>query len=57
MENFEENGLTQAQREFLDRNTRGTWSVNSDGLVLVNGDFYCYEQKLKDLSSKKPIPS
>ena len=48
MENFEENRLTQGQRDFLDRNTRGTWSVNNEGFVLVDGDFYCYEQGLKD---------
>jgi hypothetical protein len=43
-------GLTDEQREFLDKNTRGTWSVNSEGLVDVEGSFYCYSQGLEDFS-------
>jgi hypothetical protein len=46
---FESNDrLTDEQREFLDKNTRGTWSVNSEGLVDVEGGFYCYSQGLED---------
>jgi hypothetical protein len=41
-------GLTDEQRKFLDKNTRGTWSVNSEGLVDVQGSFYCYSQGLED---------
>jgi hypothetical protein len=46
---FESNdGLTDEQRKFLDRNTRGTWSVNREGLVNVRGSFYCHGQGLGD---------
>ena len=41
-------GLTDEQRKFLDKNTRGRWSVNSEGLVDVQGSFYCYSQRLED---------
>ena len=41
-------GLTDEQRKFLDEYTRGTWSVNSEGLVDVEGSFYCYGQELED---------
>ena len=41
-------GLTDEQRKFLDRYIRGTWSVNSEGLVDVQGDFYCPRQGLED---------
>ena len=41
-------GLTNKQRKFLDENTRGKWSVNSEGLVDVQGSFYCYSQGLED---------
>jgi hypothetical protein len=42
------NGLTDEQRKFLDKNTRGTWSVNSEGLVDVEGRFWCQNQGLED---------
>ena len=41
-------GLTDEQRKFLDKYTRGRWSVNSEGLVGVQGSFYCYSQGLED---------
>ena len=41
-------GLTDEQRKFLDRNARGTWSVNSEGLVDVRGSFWCEDQELED---------
>ena len=41
-------GLTDEQRKFLDEYIRGTWSVNSEGLVDVQGGFYCYRQGLED---------
>jgi hypothetical protein len=41
-------GLTDEQRKFLNKNTRGRWSVNSEGLVDVHGSFYCYRQRLED---------
>jgi hypothetical protein len=41
-------GLTDEQRKFLDRNTNGTWSVNSEGLVDIKGGFYCFGQGLED---------
>ena len=40
--------LTREQRKFLDKYTRGRWSVNSEGLVDVEGDFYCPRQGLED---------
>jgi hypothetical protein len=43
-------GLTDEQRKFLDRNAPGRWSVNREGLVDVQGDFYCYRQGLEDFS-------
>jgi hypothetical protein len=41
-------GLTDEQRKFLDKNTRGTWSVNRKGLVDVEGSFYCGDEELED---------
>ena len=41
-------GLTDEQRKFLDKNTIGTWSVNSEGLVNVRGSFDCSRQGLED---------
>ena len=41
-------GLTDEQSKFLDRIAHGRWSVNSEGLVDVQGDFYCYGQGLED---------
>ena len=41
-------GLTDEQRKFLDEYTRGTWSVNSEGLVNVQGGFWCPNQGLED---------
>ena len=41
-------GLTDEQRKFLDRIAHGRWSVNSEGLVDVQGDFYCSGQGLED---------
>ena len=41
-------GLTDEQRKFLDKNTRGTWSVNNEGLVDVWGNFWCDSQELED---------
>ena len=41
-------GLTDEQREFLDKNTEGTWSVNNEGLVDIKGSFWCEGQELKD---------
>ena len=40
--------LTDEQRKFLDKNTIGTWSVNSEGLVNVRGSFWCEDQELGD---------
>ena len=42
------NSLTNEQRKFLDKNTIGTWSVNSEGLVDIKGGFYCQGQGLED---------
>jgi hypothetical protein len=41
-------GLTDEQIEFLDKNTRGTWTVNREGLVDVKGSFWCHSQGLED---------
>ena len=42
--------LTPKQEAFLDRYTKGTWSVNpTTGLVDVQGTFYCSHRKLKSL--------
>jgi hypothetical protein len=43
-----DDGLTDDQRKFLNKNTRGTWSMNSEGLVDVRGNFYCGGQGLED---------
>ena len=46
---FESNdGLTDEQRKFLDKYILGRWSVNGEGLVDVQGGFYCYRQGLED---------
>jgi hypothetical protein len=41
-------GLTDEQRKFLINNTLGTWSVNSEGLVDVEGSFWGDSQGLED---------
>jgi hypothetical protein len=41
-------GLTDEQRKFLDKYTGGKWTVNSEGLVDVEGSFWCYSQGLED---------
>jgi hypothetical protein len=41
-------GLTDEQRKFLDEYTGGKWSVNSEGLVDVEGGFWCPNQGLED---------
>ncbi len=43
-----DDGLTDDQRKFLNKNTRGTWSVNNEGLVDIKGSFYCQNQGLED---------
>jgi len=40
--------LTQEQKDFLDKYTDGTWELNPEGLVDVQGDFYCSEEGLKN---------
>jgi len=40
--------LTSEQKNFLDECTRGTWELNSEGLVDVQGGFDCFDQGLKD---------
>jgi hypothetical protein len=41
-------GLTDEQRKFLDENTIGTWWMNSEGLVDVEGGFLGYREGLED---------
>ena len=41
-------GLTDEQRKFLDKNIYGSWSVNREGLVDVEGSFRCFRQELED---------
>jgi hypothetical protein len=41
-------GLTDEQREFLDNFTRGTWSVNNEGLVDIKGNFICSSEGFED---------
>jgi hypothetical protein len=40
------NGLTEVQKAWLDKCTRGSWSVGPDGKVDVEGDFNCSKQDL-----------
>ena len=41
--------LTQKQKEFLDRYTKGIWKLNmNSGLVDIDGDFKCTSENLKD---------
>jgi hypothetical protein len=40
--------LTDEQRKFLDNFTRGTWSVNNEGLVDIKGSFLCGNEGLED---------
>jgi hypothetical protein len=42
-------GLTPEQKSWLDKCTYGTWTVNAEGLVDVEGSFGCYYQGLSDL--------
>ena len=43
-----DDGLTDEQRKFLDRYALERRSVNSEGLVDVEGNFNCYDQGLED---------
>ncbi|NBW56728.1 hypothetical protein EBR43_02870, partial [bacterium] len=45
--------LTQAQKNWLNKCTRGTWSLNKKGLVDIDGYFDCEEQNLKDFKGVK----
>jgi hypothetical protein len=40
------NGLSEVQKVWLDKCTRGSWSVGADGKVNVEGDFVCSQQDL-----------
>ena len=43
-------GLTEEQQEFLNKYTKGTWSINpTTGLVDVQGNFDCSHRSLKSL--------
>ncbi len=46
-------GLTREQEEFLNECTRGTWRVNPEGLVDIEGGFSCSVKGLKDLKGIK----
>ncbi len=46
-------GLTPEQEEFLNECTRGTWRVNPEGLVDIEGAFDCDGKGLKDLKGIK----
>jgi len=47
-------GLTKDQEEFLNKHTKGTWTLNPvTGLVDVEGDFDCSEQNLEDFQGVK----
>jgi hypothetical protein len=39
-------GLSEDQKAWLDRCTRGSWSVGGEGIVNVQGDFDCSHQNL-----------
>ena len=41
--------LTPEQEEFLNQYVKGTWRINSEGLVDVEGDFDCYGRGIKSL--------
>ena len=41
--------LTPEQEGFLNRYVRGTWGINSEGLVDVEGDFNCPGSGIKSL--------
>ena len=45
--------LTLEQIKFLDDHTRGTWQLNGDGKVNVEGDFVCSGEDLDDLKGLK----
>ena len=42
----QKNVLTQEQIDFLNRYTKGTWSVNADGKLDINGDFDCDDKEI-----------
>ena len=42
--------LTPEQEGFLNRYVRGTWVINSEGLVDVEGDFNCSSKKIVSLN-------
>jgi hypothetical protein len=45
--------LTLEQIKFLNDHTRGTWQLNGDGKVNVEGDFVCSGEDLDDLKGLK----
>ncbi|NBW56723.1 hypothetical protein EBR43_02845 [bacterium] len=45
--------LTQEQKNWLDKCTQGTWSLNKSGLVDIDGSFNCKEQNLEDFKGVK----
>jgi len=42
-------GLTPEQEEFLNEHTKGSWMLNSEGLVDIEGSFNCSSRELGDL--------
>jgi len=51
---FESTGeLTQKQIDFLDNFTKGTWTLNSEGLVDIQGNFDCSGEDLTDFRGIK----
>ena len=53
MENLSLEGLTQAQKDWLDKCTQGSWSLNKSGLVDIDGHFDCEKQNLEDFKGVK----
>jgi hypothetical protein len=42
------NALSKDQKEWLDKCTNGSWSIDVDGMVDVQGSFHCYRQGIVD---------
>ena len=50
---FESKGLTKRQTDFLNLYARRNWSLNSDGLVDIKGNFYCIGKGIKTFEGIK----
>ena len=52
-----EGNLTSVQIDFLNRYVTGSWTMNPEGLVDVEGDFDCSSKKIVTIGSGSRTPT